>query len=86
MMAAVRVYIELNRSDGDAPFCLMTSFPRKVFTSDDYEKPLDELGNVIIKLFFISLRLKSYYMTILNSIILLIKLKIKMFLFIELRL
>lgn len=46
MMAAVRVYIELNRSDGDAPFCLMTSFPRKVFTSDDYEKPLDELGNI----------------------------------------
>ncbi|CAH1726643.1 UBX domain-containing protein 1 [Aphis gossypii] len=46
MMAAVRVYIELNRSDGDAPFCLMTSFPRKVFTSDDYEKPLDELGLV----------------------------------------
>ncbi|NP_001156055.1 UBX domain-containing protein 1-like [Acyrthosiphon pisum] len=46
MMAAVRVYIELNRSDGDAPFCLMTSFPRKVFTNDDYEKPLDQLGLV----------------------------------------
>ncbi|XP_001945424.1 UBX domain-containing protein 1-like [Acyrthosiphon pisum] len=45
-MAAVRVYIELNRSDGDAPFCLITSFPRKVFTSDDYEKPLDQLGLV----------------------------------------
>lgn len=45
-MAAVRVYIELNRSDGDAPFCLMTNFPRKVFTSDDYEKPLDQLGNI----------------------------------------
>lgn len=46
MLAAVRVYIELNRTDGDAPFCLMTSFPRKVFSSDDYEKPLDQLGNI----------------------------------------
>jgi len=54
MMAAVRVYIELNRSDGDAPFCLMTNFPRKVFTSDDYEKPLDQLGNIIIISYFIS--------------------------------
>ncbi|VVC41570.1 Hypothetical protein CINCED_3A018971 [Cinara cedri] len=47
MLAAVRVYIELNRSDGDAPFSLMTSFPRKVFTNEDYEKPLEQLGNVI---------------------------------------
>jgi len=46
MLAAVRVYIELNRSDGDSSFCLMTSFPRKVFTNDDYEKPLDQLGLV----------------------------------------
>jgi len=66
MMAAVRVYIELNRSDGDGPFCLMTSFPRKVFTSDDYEKPLDQLGNMNIKLFFISPKLKSYNIIILN--------------------
>lgn len=47
MLAAVRVYIELNRSDGDSPFSLMTSFPRKVFTNDDYEKPLDQLGNIM---------------------------------------
>lgn len=47
MLAAVRVYIELNRSDGDAPFNLMTTFPRKVFTNDDYDKPLDALGNII---------------------------------------
>lgn len=47
MLAAVRVYIELHRTDGDAPFSLMTSFPRKVFANDDYEKPLDQLGNVI---------------------------------------
>jgi len=53
-MAAVRVYIELNRSDGDAPFCLMTNFPRKVFTSDDYEKPLDQLGNINIISYFLS--------------------------------
>lgn len=45
VLAAVRVYIELNRSDGDAPFSLMTSFPRKVFTNEDYEKPLEQLGN-----------------------------------------
>ncbi|XP_050431351.1 UBX domain-containing protein 1-like [Adelges cooleyi] len=46
MLAAVRVYVELNRTDGDTPFSLMTSFPRKVFTTDDYEKPLDQLGLV----------------------------------------
>jgi len=46
ILAAVRVYIELHRSDGDTPFCLMTSFPRKVFSNDDYEKPLDQLGLV----------------------------------------
>lgn len=60
MMAAVRVYIELNRSDGDAPFCLMTSFPRKVFTNDDYEKPLDQLGNINNNN-LINLKLKSYH-------------------------
>ncbi|XP_050525096.1 UBX domain-containing protein 1-A-like isoform X2 [Daktulosphaira vitifoliae] len=46
MLAAVRVYVELNRTDGEAPFSLMTSFPRKVFTNEDYEKPLDQLGLV----------------------------------------
>jgi len=64
MMAAVRVYIELNRSDGDGPFCLMTSFPRKVFTSDDYEKPLDQLGNINIISYFISPMLNFYNITI----------------------
>lgn len=47
MLAAVRVFIDLNRTDGDIPFSLMTSFPRKVFSNDDYEKPLDQLGNKI---------------------------------------
>lgn len=43
-LSAVRLYIEMNRTDGDGPFKLMTSFPRKVFSSDDYDKPLDTLG------------------------------------------
>lgn len=46
-LAAVRLYIELNRTDGVAsPFTLMTPFPRKVFTEEDMEKPLKELGLV----------------------------------------
>ena len=43
-LAAVRLYITMNRTDGDFPFTLMTSFPRKVFTDEDMEKPLQELG------------------------------------------
>jgi len=27
----------------NTPFCLMTSYPRKVFPSDDYKKTLDQL-------------------------------------------
>lgn len=46
-LSAVRLYIELNRTDGDGgPFSLMTTFPRKVFVEDDYDKPLDVLGLV----------------------------------------
>ncbi|XP_046343437.1 UBX domain-containing protein 1-like [Haliotis rufescens] len=45
-LAAVRLYIEMNRSDGTGPFSLLTSFPRKVFSSEDMEKPLDTLGLV----------------------------------------
>ncbi|XP_050036730.1 UBX domain-containing protein 1-like [Dermacentor andersoni] len=45
-LAAVRLYVELNRTDGDFPFTLMTSFPRKVFTEEDYNKPLSALGLV----------------------------------------
>ncbi|XP_072024505.1 UBX domain-containing protein 1-like [Amphiura filiformis] len=46
-LAAVRLYVELNRTDGASePFTLMTPFPRKVFTEDDMEKPLKELGLV----------------------------------------
>lgn len=44
-LAAVRLYVELNRPDGgEDPFHLLTSFPRRVFTEDDMEKPLQELG------------------------------------------
>lgn len=45
-LAALRLYIQMNRTDGDGPFSLMTPFPRKVFTEEDMEKPLTELGLV----------------------------------------
>ncbi|XP_077180660.1 UBX domain-containing protein 1 [Paroedura picta] len=46
-LAAVRLYVELNRKDGgEEPFILLTSFPRRVFTEEDMEKPLQELGLV----------------------------------------
>ncbi|XP_018574068.1 UBX domain-containing protein 1 [Anoplophora glabripennis] len=43
-LSAVRLYVEMNRQDADGPFNLMTNFPRKVFISDDYDKPLETLG------------------------------------------
>ncbi|XP_066247737.1 UBX domain-containing protein 1 [Euwallacea similis] len=43
-LSAVRLYVDMNRTDGEGPFKLMTSFPRKIFTSEDYDKPLDTLG------------------------------------------
>jgi len=46
-LAAVRLYIELNRDDGtQGTFNLMTSFPRKVYQGDDYDMPLEALGLV----------------------------------------
>lgn len=45
-LSAVRLYVEMNRKDGDGPFTLMTSHPKKVFGPDDYELPLESLGNV----------------------------------------
>lgn len=46
-LSAVRVYVELNRTDGKAPFTLVdsSSFPKKTFGTDDYDKPLELLGN-----------------------------------------
>ncbi|XP_063001939.1 UBX domain-containing protein 1 [Elgaria multicarinata webbii] len=47
-LAAVRLYVQLNRQDGGEvePFNLLTSFPRRVFTEEDMERPLQELGLV----------------------------------------
>ena len=47
-LAAVRLYVEMNRTDAPGPFALMTSFPRKVFSDNDMEKPLTELGKWIL--------------------------------------
>lgn len=45
-LSAVRVFIQMKAAEalGTDNFDLMTSFPRKVFKGDDYEKPLDVLG------------------------------------------
>ena len=48
-LAAVRLYVQLNRTDGiegAAPVQLMTNFPKKVFEEDDYENSLENLGLV----------------------------------------
>ncbi|XP_072345446.1 UBX domain-containing protein 1 [Scyliorhinus torazame] len=45
-LAAVRLYIQLQQQDDTGNFNLMTSFPRKVFSEEDMEKPLQELGLV----------------------------------------
>ncbi|XP_011195795.2 UBX domain-containing protein 1 [Zeugodacus cucurbitae] len=44
-LSAVRVFIQLKTGD-ETPFNLMTTFPRKVFTEDDFDIPLDVLGLV----------------------------------------
>ena len=46
-LAAVKLYVEMNRAEAErgASFSLMTSFPRKVFSEEDLEKPLVDLGN-----------------------------------------
>lgn len=43
-LSAVRLFIEMKRNNIEEPFNLMTSFPKKVFQSDDYDKPLESLG------------------------------------------
>eukprot|EP00088_Acartia_fossae_P066251 TRINITY_DN8203_c0_g1_i1.p1 TRINITY_DN8203_c0_g1~~TRINITY_DN8203_c0_g1_i1.p1 ORF type:complete len:288 (+),score=87.22 TRINITY_DN8203_c0_g1_i1:49-912(+) len=46
-LAAVRLYAQMNRTDGQsAPFNFMTNFPKKVFTDEDYENSLENLGLV----------------------------------------
>ncbi|GFQ97767.1 UBX domain-containing protein 1 [Trichonephila clavata] len=45
-LAAVRLFVQMNRTDGSAPFSLMTNFPKKVFTEEDMNAPLNSLGLV----------------------------------------
>ncbi|KAK4301053.1 hypothetical protein Pmani_026789 [Petrolisthes manimaculis] len=48
-LSAVRLWISLNRQDGepaDEPVKLSMSFPRKLFSEEDMDKPLDALGLV----------------------------------------
>lgn len=51
-LASVRLFIQMNRTDVSAgggasePFRIQTNFPKKVFTEDEYDKPLDVLGLV----------------------------------------
>ncbi|EDW70651.1 UBX domain-containing protein 1 [Drosophila virilis] len=44
-LSAVRVFIQV-KTGIETPFALMTTFPRKIFADDDYEKPLEVLGLV----------------------------------------
>lgn len=53
-LAAVRLFIQLNRTDGELPFLLMTNFPRKVFAEEDYLKPLSALGLVPSAVIFLT--------------------------------
>lgn len=48
-LSAVRLFIEMNRTDDIGPFQLMTTFPKKVFTDEDYDTPLDVLGMLYIE-------------------------------------
>jgi len=47
-LSAVRLYVDMNRKDGvsGAPAKLMTNFPKKIFSDEDYEAPLETLGLV----------------------------------------
>lgn len=44
-LSAVRLFVQLKQGV-DVPFKLMTTFPRKVFVDEDYDKPLEILGLV----------------------------------------
>uniref|UniRef100_A0A182NC14 UBX domain-containing protein n=1 Tax=Anopheles dirus TaxID=7168 RepID=A0A182NC14_9DIPT len=45
-LAAVRLFVQLKMDAVDAAFGLMTNFPKKVFTDEEYDMPLDKLGLV----------------------------------------
>lgn len=44
-LAAIRLFVQLKQG-ATVPFNLMTTFPRRVFTEEDYDKPLYLLGLV----------------------------------------
>lgn len=48
-LAAIRLFLEMNAQDltQDGNYKLMTTFPKKIFTNDDYDKPLDMLGEIL---------------------------------------
>lgn len=44
-LSAVRLYVQMNRSDGGVgEVKLMTNFPKKIFNEDDYDNTLENLG------------------------------------------
>jgi len=46
-LAAVRLYVQMNRTDGlTGTVKFMTNFPKKVFSDDDYDNTLENLGLV----------------------------------------
>lgn len=45
-LSAVRVFVQMNGSDTPDNFTFMTTFPRKVFTTEDFDKPISALGLV----------------------------------------
>ena len=45
-LAAVRLWIEMNRTDGAGNFNIMQMFPRKVYTDEDMMRSLADLGLV----------------------------------------
>ncbi|XP_035914971.1 UBX domain-containing protein 1-A [Anopheles stephensi] len=45
-LAAVRLFVQLKMDSVDASFGLMTNFPKKVFSEEEYDMPLDKLGLV----------------------------------------
>ncbi|KAK0175070.1 hypothetical protein PV327_008854 [Microctonus hyperodae] len=52
-LSAVRLYVEMNRTDSPGSFNLVTTFPRKVFSDEDYDTPLDVLGLVPSAVIFV---------------------------------
>ena len=41
----------MNRTDGSAPFALMTNFPKKVFSDEDMHLSLNSLGKELSELY-----------------------------------